>query len=133
MDAWDGWETGRAILALTAVFYLGVWVQLSLMHWAGAFKRKAMYGPVIATPLFALAALLGMVARDGVLGWVALVLLAAGVLEGLTGVFFHVQGMYYQIGGLRSLRNLLSGPPPILPVAYALIGVLGIVGLAWNA
>jgi hypothetical protein len=31
-----------------------------------------------------------------------------------------------------SLRNLLSGPPPMLPVAYALIGVLGVVGVMWG-
>jgi hypothetical protein len=27
------------------------------------------------------------------------------------------------------MRNLLSGPPPVLPLAYALIGVVGLVGL----
>ncbi len=27
------------------------------------------------------------------------------------------------------MRNLLSGPPPVLPVAYSLIGVVGLTGL----
>ena len=133
MDAWDGWETGRVILGLTAVWYVGIWVQLTLFHYAGAFKHKAMWGPVLVTPLFALAALLGMAVRDGVLGWIVLALLVVGLLEGLGGLYFHLKGMNYQIGGLRSLRNMLTGPPPVLPVAYALIGVVGIVGLTWNA
>ena len=133
MDPWDGWETGRVILALTAVFYLGIWVQLTLMHWGGAFKRKPMWVPVFATPLFAASAVLGLLTRDAPWGWIALGLLGAGIVEGLAGLFFHLQGIGYQIGGLASLRNLISGPPPVLPVAFSLIGVMGVLGLVWGA
>ncbi len=133
MDAWDGWETGRVVLLLAAVMYTGIWVQLSLFHWAGAFKRRVMWGPVLVTPLFVVAAILGAVEREGILGWLALGLLALGIVEGMTGLFFHLQGMGYQVGGLRSVRNLLAGPPPMLPMAYSIVGVIGIVGLVWNA
>jgi hypothetical protein len=37
------------------------------------------------------------------------------------------------VGGLFSLRNMMAGPPPVLPLAYALTGVLGIIGLMWDA
>lgn len=102
------------------------------MHWAGGFKHVAMWGPVLATPLFAAAALAGAVVRDGLFGWVVAAVLAVAVLEGLVGVGFHLRGIARQVGGF-SLRNVLSGPPPMLPLAYALIGVLGLVGVMWNA
>jgi hypothetical protein len=133
VDPWDGWEAARVILLVTAVMYAGIWVQLTLLHWAGAFKRRVMYSPVALTPLFALAPVLGAIERDGPLGWVALGLLGFAIFEGLTGVFFHLQGINYQIGGLLSLRNMLTGPPPILPLAYSLIGVVGVIALVWNA
>ena len=128
MAAWNGWELGRSVLLLSAVMYAGIWIQVSLYHRAGAFKHWAMYIPVIVTPLLAGAAVLGLAVRDGVWGWVAAALLAAGVLGGLLGFGYHVRGIRSQIGGF-SMRNLLSGPPPILPVAYSLIGVVGLVGL----
>ena len=131
MDPWSGWELGRVILILAAVMYTGIWVQVSLFHRAGAFKHWAMYGPVIATPLFVGGAVLGMAVREGIWGWVAAGLLAIGVLEGLIGFYFHLRGIRSQIGGF-SMRNLLSGPPPILPVAYSLIGVVGLVGLLYG-
>jgi len=132
MAAWHGWDLDRAILVFTGVAYLVIWVQLSLYHWAGGFKHLAMWGPVLSTPLVVGGAILGAVARDGVWGWIALALLALGVLEGLLGLYFHVQGIRAQIGGF-SIRNLLSGPPPLLPVAYAAVGVLGAGALVWNA
>jgi len=132
MAAWHGWDLDRAVLVFTGVAYLVIWVQLSLYHWAGGFKHLAMWGPVLSTPLVVGGAILGAVARDGVWGWIALALLTLGVLEGLLGLYFHVQGIRAQIGGF-SIRNLLSGPPPLLPVAYAAVGVLGAGALVWNA
>ncbi|GAB2653935.1 hypothetical protein [Kribbella swartbergensis] len=132
MSDWAGWELGRVVLVLTTVLFAGIWVQVSLMHWAGGFKHVAMWGPVVATPLFIAAAAAGAVTRSGWFGWVLAALFAAAVLEGLGGLVFHLKGVVRQIGGW-SLRNLLAGPPPVLPVAYALIGVLGLVGVMWDA
>jgi hypothetical protein len=132
VESWRGWGLDRAVLLFTAVAYLVIWVQLSLYHWAGGFKRLAMWGPVLATPPIAAGAVVGAVTREGVWGWVALALLAFGVLDGLVGVYLHLSGMRAQIGGF-STRNLLSGPPPMLPLAYAAMGVLGIGALVWNA
>ncbi|MDQ4004795.1 MAG: hypothetical protein M3135_00630, partial [Actinomycetota bacterium] len=106
MDPWTGWELGRSVLLLAAVMYTGIWLQLSLFHRAGAFKHWAMYVPVIVTPLFVGGAVLGMAFRDGIWGWVAAALLAAGVLEGLAGLYYHLRGIHSQIGGF-SMRNLL--------------------------
>lgn len=128
MSPWDGWELGRIVLLLTAVLYTGIWIQLSLFHRAGAFKHWAMYVPVIVTPLFVGGAVLGIAVREGFWGWVSVALLAAGTLEGLAGLYYHLRGIASQIGGF-AMRNLLSGPPPILPLAYSLIGVVGLSGL----
>lgn len=132
MSAWDGFELGRAVLLFTAVAYVVIWIQVALFHWAGAFKHWAMWGPVVASPVLALGAVLGALKRDGVWGWIALVLLAIGVVEGLVGLAYHLRGIRYQIGGF-SIRNFLSGPPPMLPIAYAAIGALGVGALVWNA
>jgi hypothetical protein len=133
MAAWQGWETGRVVLVLCGVLLAGVWVQLTLMHLGGAFKRWQMWAPVIYTPFAALAVTIAALTRRDPWGWLAVVLLVGIAAEGLAGLFFHLQGMSYQVGGIRSLRNVVSGPPPLLPVAYALVGVLGIVAVVWDA
>ncbi|MDP8958168.1 MAG: hypothetical protein M3N51_02980 [Actinomycetota bacterium] len=132
MAEWEGWALDRAVLAFSALMYAGIWVQVSLFHWAGGFKKLAMWGPVLATPLIIGGMVAGVVTRAGAWGWVAAILLALGVLDGLIGLYYHLRGVVSQIGGF-SMRNLLSGPPPVLPLAYALIGVLGLGGLLWNA
>jgi hypothetical protein len=129
---WDGWDGARAVLLFTALAYVVIWVQLSLSHWAGGFKHWAMWGPVLATPLVVAGAIVGAIERASPWGWVAFGLLAFGALEGLAGLYYHLRGMASQIGGYTT-RNLLSGPPPMLPLAYAAFGVLGIGALLWNA
>jgi hypothetical protein len=132
MNEWGGWGFDRAVLLFAAVAYLVIWIQLSLFHWAGGFKHWAMWGPVLATPLVVAGAVAGAFERDSAWGWVAFGLLAFGVAEGLLGLYYHLRGMASQVGGF-STRNVLSGPPPMLPIAYAAMGVLGIAGLLWNA
>ncbi len=132
ISEWTGWETGRVVLAISAIMYAGIWVQVSLFHWAGGFKKVAMWGPVLMTPLVVGAAVAGVATRDGIWGGVAAGLLALGVLDGLIGLYYHLSGIRSQVGGI-SKRNLLSGPPPILPLAYSLIGIVGLAGLLWHA
>lgn len=132
MAEWQGWTFDRVTVAFSALMYAGIWMQVSLFHWAGGFKKLAMWGPVLATPLIIGGALAGVATRAGIWGWVAAGLLGFGVLDGLIGLYYHLRGISSQIGGF-SMRNLLSGPPPVLPLAYALIGLLGLGGLFWNA
>lgn len=131
MENWDGWEAGRATLALSAVLYAGIWAQLTLYHWGGAFRHPAMKFPVVVAPFIVIAAVLGVIDGNGALGWIAAVFLAIGVLEGLAGLYFHLRGTSYMVGGF-SLRNLIAGPPPLLPVAFSLAGVAGLLGLFLN-
>jgi hypothetical protein len=130
--AWDGWGLDRYVLLFAAVLFAGIWVQLTLYHWQGAFRRWEMYPPVFVTPVIIVCILIGVAEREGVLGWIALAGLVVGVLEGLGGFALHTRAMLYQVSGL-SLRNLAAGPPPVLPIAYSLAGVLGLMALVWNA
>jgi hypothetical protein len=132
LDDWDGWELGRAVLLFAAILFAGVWAQLTLFHWGGGFRRWEMVPPVFISPLIIVAMLLGVISRDGVLGWIALSAVAVGIIEGLIGLFYHGKTALSQVSGW-SLRNLMAGPPPILPVAYSLTGALGLMGLLWDA
>ena len=131
MSDWHAWELGRVVLAAAAVMYTGIWVQVTLFHWGAAFSSRAMWAPVLMTPLIVVAAVLGVVDR-GQFGWVAAVALAIGAVDGLYGLYRHVRGDVSQIGGL-TVRNLMAGPPPVLPLAYSLIGVVGLLGVLWDA
>ena len=131
MNTWDGWTVDRAALVLCSVMYAGIWVQLTLMHWAGGFKKTAMWGPVLLTPVVAAAAAVAAVDRGGALGTAMAIVLGVGIAEGLVGVVLHLRGVASQVGGW-TFRNVLSGPPPILPLAYSLIGLLGFAALVWN-
>jgi hypothetical protein len=132
MDAWDGWPFARVYLLLLAVGFLSLGVQVLLFHWRAGFSRLTMYGPVLLAPVLALAALVAAIARDGILGWVAVVVFALGVLSGLVGVYEHWNGIRHRIGGF-SLRNAMSGPPPLLPAAFMLLSLTGALAVAWQA
>jgi hypothetical protein len=132
VSAWDAWTLDRAVLLFTAVAYLVIWMQLSLFHWAGGFRHRAMWAPVLLTPVVVLGTVLGALVRDGAWGWIALAVLAAAVLDGLLGVALHARGVAYQVGGF-TLRNVMAGPPVLLALAYAAVGVLGLGALVWNA
>jgi hypothetical protein len=132
MSAWNGWVVDRAVVAFSALLYTGIWVQVSLFHRAGAFKKLIMWAPVLLTPLVIGGALAGVARRDGAWGWIAASLLAVGLLNGLIGLYYHLRGVRLQVGGF-SIRNFMAGPPPVLPFAYSLFGVLGLIALLWNA
>ena len=130
MSDWQAWELGRVVLAASAVLYAGIWVQVTLFHWGAAFSARAMWAPVLLTPMIVVAALLGVV-DAGTFGWIAAAFLALAAFDGLYGLYRHLRGVAAQIGVLN-LRNLIAGPPFVLPLAYSLVGVLGLLGLFWD-
>jgi hypothetical protein len=132
MAAWNGWQIDRVVVAFSALLYAGVWIQVSLFHRAGAFKKLVMWAPVILTPLVAAGALAGVARRDGAWGWIAAALFGLGIINGLIGLYYHLRGVKLQVGGF-TIRNFMAGPPPVLPLAYSLFGVLGLAALLWNA
>jgi hypothetical protein len=129
---WEAWELGRVVLVAAAVLYAGIWAQVTLFHWGAAFASRAMWAPVIMTPFILGAAGIGVATRADPWGWLAVAALGIGVLDGLYGLYRHLRGTMSQVGGL-TLRNLVAGPPPFLPLAYSLIGVVGLLGVLWDA
>jgi hypothetical protein len=132
MDAWDGWPFARLYMLLVALAFAVIGVQVLLFHWRAAFRRWTMYGPVLLAPVLVLAGVVGALQRDGALGWIVLALFALGVVDGGVGIVEHLRGIAQRIGGF-SLRNLMSGPPPLLPVAFMALALTGALALVWRA
>jgi hypothetical protein len=132
MDAWDGWPFARLYMLLVALAFAVIGLQVLLFHWRAAFRRWTMYGPVLLAPVLVLAGVVGALKRDGLLGWIVLAVFALGIVDGLVGVAEHLRGIARRIGGF-SLRNLMSGPPPLLPVAFMALALTGALALVWEA
>ena len=127
MDDWSGWDFQRFYLFFVAAAFTLLGLQVLLFHLRAAFKKWTMYGPVLLAPVLAAAGVVGGISREGWLGWAVLVVFAFGVVDGLVGVYEHVHGVAERIGGF-SLRNLVAGPPVLLPVTFTALAVSG--GLA---
>jgi hypothetical protein len=132
MDAWDGWPFARLYMLLLALAFLVVGLQVLLFHWRAGFRRLTMYGPVLLAPVLVLAGVTGALQRDGLVGWVVLAVFVLGILDGMIGIAEHLRGIARRVGGF-ALRNLMSGPPPLLPVAFMALALTGALALVWEA
>jgi hypothetical protein len=132
MDAWDGWQFARLYMLLVALAFAVIGLQVLLFHWRAGFRRWTMYGPVLLAPVIVVAGVVGAARRDGLLGWIVLAVFVLGIVDGLVGIFEHLRGIARRIGGF-SLRNLMSGPPPLLPVAFTALALTGALALVWEA
>ncbi|MDQ3823834.1 MAG: hypothetical protein M3321_11420 [Actinomycetota bacterium] len=132
MDGWSGWDFQRFYLLFVAVAFALLGLQVLLFHWRAAFKKWTMYGPVVLAPVLAAAGVVGALTRDGWLGWAALVVFAFGVVDGLVGIYEHGHGIAERIGGF-SLRNLVAGPPVLLPLMFTALAFSGGLAVVWGA
>jgi hypothetical protein len=132
MGAWEGWDFQRFYVLFVGAAFLLLGLQVFLFHWRAAFSRRTMYLPVLAAPLLALAAIVAAITREGAVGWIAVAVFAVGVLGGLVGVYEHLRGIGYRIGGF-SVRNLVAGPPPLLPATFAAVAFSGGLAILWGA
>jgi hypothetical protein len=130
MTDWTGWPLERLLYLFLGLAYTLLWMQLTLMHWRGGFHNRIMWGPVIGTPFIAIAAFLMTFMHGGFVDTAFVVLFALGVLEGIIGTVMHLRGDARQVGGL-TLRNIMSGPPPILPFVYMALSALGLAIHFW--
>jgi hypothetical protein len=132
MNAWDGLPFARLYLLLVAAAFLVVGTQAFLFHWRGAFRSKSMYGPVVLSPIIAAAGVASAVARNDVVGWTAVVIFIVGLVDGLIGLSMHLRGIASRVGGFTA-RNLMAGPPPMLPLAFAALALTGGLAVVWQA
>ena len=132
MDAWVGWPYARVYLLLVAVAFLVLGAQVYLFHLRAAFWAKVMWVPVVLAPIVALAGVVGAIGREGPLGWIVAAVFALAFVAGLIGSVLHLRGIAARIGGF-TLRNLTTGPPPLLPLAFGALGLTGALAVAWRA
>lgn len=123
---WNGWPADRVLFLFLGVVSLAVFVQVGLMHWRQNFRHWAMWIPVVATPTLGLLGLLlawrNIEALRGLFVLVSLV----GVLSGLVGSYFHIEGVGERVDGY-TLSNLMVGPPVALPLLISALGALGLI------
>jgi hypothetical protein len=132
VDAWDGWPFARFYVLFVALGFVLLGTQVFLFHWRAAFHKWTMYGPVLIAPAIAAAGVVAGVTREGWLGWIALAIFAFGVLDGFVGIYEHLIGIARRMGGF-SLRNLVGGPPPLLPVMFTALAFSGGLAIIWGA
>ena len=132
MDDWEGWDFQRFYLLFVGAAFLLLGVQVFLFHWRAAFSKQTMYLPVLAAPLLALAAIVAAITREGAIGWIAVAVFVVGIAGGLVGVYEHLRGIAGRIGGFTP-RNLVAGPPPLLPGTFAAIAFSAGLAVVWGA
>jgi lysylphosphatidylglycerol synthetase-like protein (DUF2156 family) len=128
---WTGWPIERILILFAGILFLVIFIQVTFFHYRQNFHHWAMWIPVIETPIFGLAALLFSFYNVTWIFWLLTILLAIGVISGLTGTFFHIRGVGERVGGYE-LRNFLIGPPLTLPAMISAISILGLIALYWG-
>lgn len=123
---WIGWPAERVLFLFLGVVFLAVFVQVGLMHWRQNFRHWAMWVPVIATPALGLLALLLSWRNVEGLRLLFVLLSAAGVLSGLMGSYYHIEGVGERVDGY-TLNNFMVGPPITLPLLITALSVLGLI------
>jgi hypothetical protein len=119
----SGLPAGRALCALAGIGMAGSAAEAGLLHFRGAYHRRAMWLPVTVPPIasiFLLRAAAG--ARDRFArAWLGLT-----ALLGVAGVGFHANGIARQMGGWDNWRqNVLSGPPLPAPPSFLALALAG--------
>ena len=117
----------RTLAAATALSALPLGLEIYFEHFRGSFGDKWMWTPVALSPLLTAAGLAGVRSRRAA----TTVLPAVSALycvDGLIGVFTHVQGVRKRPGGFSEpLYNIVMGPPLLAPGSLALVGGMGLV------
>lgn len=111
------------VILVTALFAL-LWVQVLLFHYRGGFRRIWMFEPVILAPLLIAFGLLSFTSAD--LRFIYEILLVLGAGMGLSGLFFHWNGVRRLPDGF-TLKNVLFGPPLFLPPVFGVASLVGLV------
>lgn len=116
----------RTLAAITALSAPPLGLEIYLEHFRGSFGDKWMWTPVVLSPLLTAAAVAGFGSKRAATTVLPLV---SGLycLDGLIGVYTHIQGVRKRPGGFSEpLYNLVMGPPLLAPGSLALVGGIGL-------
>jgi hypothetical protein len=116
----------RTLAGATALSALPLGLEIYFEHYRGSFADKWMWTPIALSPLLA-AAGIGGVCSERAAKTVLPAVSALYCLDGLIGVYTHVQGVRKRPGGFREpLYNIVMGPPLLAPGSLALVGAIGL-------
>jgi hypothetical protein len=116
----------RLLSAATALSAPALGAEVYFEHYKGSFGDKWMWTPLVLTPPLTAAGLAGVVSERAARTALPLVS-TLYVVDGLIGVWTHVQGVRKRPGGFREAHyNLVMGPPLLAPGSLCLVGLLGI-------
>ena len=120
----------RTLAAATALSALPLGAEIYFEHFRGSFGDKWMWTPVVLSPALSAAGLAAV--RSERAARTALPIVSAlYCLDGLIGVYTHVQGVRKRPGGFSEpLYNIVMGPPLLAPGSLALVGGMGLVAAA---
>jgi hypothetical protein len=116
----------RTLAAATALSALPLGLEIYFEHYRGSFADKWMWTPIALSPMLAAAGVAGVRserAAKTVLPGVS----ALYCLDGLIGIYTHVQGVRRRPGGFgEPLYNIVMGPPLLAPGSLAMVGAIGL-------
>jgi hypothetical protein len=123
----------RFFVAFTAVFAGALSIEVLDYHTVDTLaKDRWALTPQISGPLLLCAALL-------VLAWprrntIALLAACGGIsiAVGLAGVWFHFASRAVALGDLVKATSWLGNPPPLAPLEFAVVGLLGLLAATWE-
>lgn len=124
-----GLSLRASALLLIAVALAGAILQAGILHYRGAFNNPAMYAPLTAPSLAAVACVWVALAPGSRAALIAsTVLLWLTFLVGFVGLGMHLRGLGRQMGGLYvTVLNWLEGPPAWAPALFAGFAAVGLV------
>ena len=120
----------RTLAGATALSALPLGLEIYFEHYRGSFTDKWMWTPIALSPLLGAAGFAG-VGSERAARTVLPAVSALYCLDGLIGVYTHVQGVRKRPGGFREpLYNIVMGPPLLAPGSLALVGAMGLAAAA---
>jgi hypothetical protein len=120
----------RTLAAATALSALPLGLEIYFEHFRGSFGDMWMGTPVVLSPALTAAAVAAV--RSERAARTALPAVSAlYCLDGLIGIYTHVQGVRKRPGGFSEpLYNIVMGPPLLAPGSLALVGGMGLAAAA---
>jgi hypothetical protein len=116
----------RTLAALTAASALPLGLEIYFEHFKGSFGDKWMWTPIVLSPLLTASGIAGVGSKRAATTVLPIV---SGLycLDGLIGMYTHIQGVRKRPGGFSEpLYNLVMGPPLLAPGSLALVGGIGL-------
>jgi hypothetical protein len=116
----------RTLAAVTAASALPLGLEIYFEHFRGSFGDKWMWTPIVLSPLLTASGIAGVSSKRAATTVLPIV---SGLycLDGLIGMYTHIQGVRKRPGGFSEpLYNLVMGPPLLAPGSLALVGGIGL-------